>query len=49
LANWLTGIEATSNGIPAFKRPLRKRRDDPDVMAAILTTLFLGITPSPTC
>ncbi len=41
----LTGIEAISNGIPAFKKPESKNASITLVwMAAILTTFFLGIT-----
>jgi len=41
----LTGIEAISNGIPAFKRPESRNAATTLVwMAAILTVLFLGIT-----
>lgn len=41
----LTGIEAISNGIPAFKSPEAKNASITLTwMAAILTTLFLGIT-----
>jgi amino acid transporter len=41
----LTGIEAISNGIPAFKKPESKNASTTLTwMAAILTTLFLGIT-----
>jgi amino acid transporter len=41
----LTGIEAISNGIPAFKKPESTNASITLLwMAAILTTLFLGIT-----
>ncbi len=41
----LTGIEAISNGIPAFKKPASQNAATTLVwMAVILTTLFLGIT-----
>lgn len=41
----LTGIEAISNGIPAFKKPESKNASITLLwMAGILTTLFLGIT-----
>jgi amino acid transporter len=41
----LTGIEAISNGIPAFKSPESKNAATTLTwMAVILTTLFLGIT-----
>ncbi|HXH21343.1 MAG TPA: APC family permease [Dehalococcoidia bacterium] len=41
----LTGIEAISDGVPAFKRPEWKNAATTLVwMAAILATLFLGIT-----
>jgi amino acid transporter len=41
----LTGIEAISNGVPAFKEPsVPNARTTMVVMAAILTFLFLGIT-----
>ncbi len=41
----LTGIEAISNGIPAFKKPESKNASITLVwMAAILTTFFLSIT-----
>lgn len=39
----LTGIEAISNGVPAFKRPeARNASRTLVVMAALLTTMFLG-------
>jgi amino acid transporter len=41
----MTGIEAISNGVPAFKRPeARNARITLTWMAVILGTLFLGIT-----
>lgn len=41
----LTGIEAISNGIPAFKEPRSKNAGITLIwMAAILSTLFLGIS-----
>lgn len=41
----LTGVEAISNGIPAFKEPASKNAAATMVwMAAILGTLFLGLT-----
>jgi amino acid transporter len=41
----LTGIEAISNGIPAFKKPESQNASTTlIVMAAILGTLFLGVT-----
>lgn len=39
----LTGIEAISNGVPAFKKPeARNASQTLVVMAALLTTMFLG-------
>ncbi len=41
----LTGIEAISNGIPAFRAPESKNAAATlSIMAAILITLFLGVT-----
>ncbi|PIY59825.1 amino acid permease, partial [Candidatus Woesearchaeota archaeon CG_4_10_14_0_8_um_filter_47_5] len=41
----LTGVEAVSDGIPAFKKPeSRNAATTLIIMAAILTTLFLGIS-----
>ncbi len=41
----LTGIEAISNGVPAFKKPeVSNARTTMTVMAIILAVLFLGIT-----
>jgi amino acid transporter len=41
----LTGVEAISNGIPAFKKPEARNASTTLVaMGVILTTLFLGIT-----
>ncbi len=41
----LTGIEAISNGVPAFKQPeVKNARATMVWMAVILTVLFLGIT-----
>jgi amino acid transporter len=41
----LTGIEAISNGVPAFKRPESRNASTTLLwMAIILTTFFLGIT-----
>jgi amino acid transporter len=41
----MTGIEAISNGVPAFKRPeTRNARTTLTWMAVILGTLFIGIT-----
>ncbi len=41
----LTGVEAISNGIPAFKKPESKNAGQTLlVMVALLTTMFLGIT-----
>ena len=41
----LTGIEAISNGVPAFKPPeVRNARTTMTVMALILTVFFLGVT-----
>ena len=39
----LTGIEAISNGVPAFKKPeARNAATTLVIMAALLTTMFLG-------
>jgi len=41
----MTGVEAISNGVPAFKRPeARNARTTLTWMAVILGTLFIGIT-----
>jgi amino acid transporter/nucleotide-binding universal stress UspA family protein len=41
----LTGIEAISNGVPAFKKPEARNAGITLIaMAALLTTMFLGIT-----
>ncbi|MFN8018639.1 MAG: APC family permease [Acidimicrobiales bacterium] len=41
----MTGVEAISNGVPAFKRPEAKHaRETLMVMGVILGTLFLGIS-----
>ncbi len=41
----LTGIEAISDGVPAFKKPeWLNARKTLTIMAALLTTMFLGIT-----
>lgn len=41
----LTGVEAISDGVPAFRRPESKNaRTTLVVMAALLLTMFLGIT-----
>jgi amino acid transporter len=41
----LTGIEAISNGVPAFKEPAATNAGKTLIaMAALLTTMFLGIT-----
>ena len=41
----MTGTEAISNGVPAFKKPESKNASTTlMVMAAILGTLFVGIT-----
>ncbi|MGB2695471.1 MAG: APC family permease, partial [Dehalococcoidia bacterium] len=41
----LTGVEAISNGIPAFKKPeSRNAATTLLIMAAVLTTFFIGLT-----
>jgi amino acid transporter len=41
----MTGVEAISNGVPAFKRPEAKHaRETLVVMGAILGTLFIGLS-----
>jgi len=44
----LTGIEAISDGVPAFRRPkARNARATLAIMAAMSITMFIGITGSP--
>ena len=41
----LTGVEAISNGVPAFKQPeARNAAITMGFMAAVLGTLFIGVT-----
>jgi amino acid transporter len=43
-ATALTGVEAISNGVPAFRRPRRGTRRDPRDHGVIAIVMFLGIS-----